>query len=153
MNKRNSWFFSSLLVLIFALFFLVSGSSILSVTIDKLNTIPLGTFITWAGIISLPLAIYWGVHKVRNPENVLYKYLSIILKLLIILSILWVPISYLLAGNISFSFTEKETFQGSQEAMKWFWRYSYGVAIAPIILLVFHWIILLVKKQNHPNIE
>jgi hypothetical protein len=47
-----------------------------------------------------------------------------------------VPVSYLLAGNLSFSFSEKATFQGGQAAMRWFWRYSYGLAVLPLTVLL-----------------
>lgn len=140
------WFFSSLTILVFTFFLLVTGSSILTIPLDDNNAVPLGTFITWAGIISLPMTIYWGVKKLRSPTGYVYTYLSNILKGILILTVMWVPICYLLAGNISFSFTEKETFQGGQLAMKWFWRFSYTIAIVPVAILIIHLILSIVKK-------
>lgn len=69
-----------------------------------------------------------------------------LIRMVIVLGILWVPIAYLLAGNLSFSFSEKESFQGSQEAMKWFWHLSYGIGIGAVTVLIAYWISLLFKK-------
>jgi hypothetical protein len=148
MNKRSIWFYGSLVVLILTIILLVSGSSILTIPLDKNNSIPLGTFITWAGIISFPTAVYTGIKDLRSPLGAFYKYLSYILKGLLILAILWVPICYLLAGNISFSFAEKESFQGGQLAMKWFWRLSYGIGIGSMAIVIIHWVLILVKKKR-----
>ena len=114
---------------------------------DDANSIPLGTFITWAGIIALPSSVYWGIKELREPSEKLNRLLSSFIKIIIILGILWVPISYLLAGNLSFSFSETETFQGGQDAMKWFWRLSYGIGIGAILTLIAYWISLLFKKK------
>ena len=76
--------------------------------------------------------------------------LSVFLKIMILLGILWVPISYLLAGNLSFSFSEKETFQGGQDAMRWFWRLSYGIGVGTILIIIAYWISLL-SKRNRPG--
>ncbi|GAB1309659.1 hypothetical protein KH5_23420 [Urechidicola sp. KH5] len=117
--------------------------------LDKDATIPLGTFISCAGIIALPQTVYWGVYGLRTPKNKLHKLLSILLKTCIVLGILWMPISYFLAGNISFTFIEKITFQGGQSAMRWFWRLNYGIAIGSIATLLVYWISLLFKPKNN----
>ena len=115
--------------------------------LDDKQTIPFGNLITWAGMISLPLTIYWGIKELRKPTTKLNKILAGFLKVVIILGILWVPISYLLAGNLSFSFSEKESFQGGQLAMRWFWRLSYGIGIGAILTIAVYWISLLFKKN------
>ena len=80
-------------------------------------------------MVSLPFTVYWGVREFRSPTSKLNKFFAGLLKAIILLGILWAPISYLLARNPSFSFSEKESFQGGQMAMKWFWRLSYGIGI------------------------
>ncbi|WP_019038496.1 hypothetical protein [Psychroflexus tropicus] len=75
--------------------------------LDQAETIPLGTFMSWFGMIALPPSIYWGVKEFRQPTRKVTKYLSVLLKVILILGILWVPISYVLAGNLSISFSEK----------------------------------------------
>jgi hypothetical protein len=111
-------------------------------------TIPFGTFITWAGMMLLPLIIYWGIKALRTPSGKLNRMLSGFLKIIVTLAILWVLISYLLAGNLSFSFSQKETFQGGQDAMKWLWRLSYGIGIGAIVTLIAYGIALLFKKNK-----
>ena len=125
---------------------LVTGSSVLTIALDDDNTIPLGTFITWAGMISLPLTVYFGVSKLRNPTTKLNKILAGFLIVIIILGILWVPISYLLAGNLSFTFSEKASFQGGQTAMTWFWRLSYGIGLGSLLIPFVYLISSLFKK-------
>ncbi|GMN09508.1 hypothetical protein MTsPCn9_00360 [Croceitalea sp. MTPC9] len=148
MNRRKIWFFSSLIVTFSTIILLVTGSSLLMIAMDDANSIPLGTFITWAGMIALPLSVYWGIKELRKPSEKQNRILSGFIKIIIILGILWVPISYLLAGNLSFSFSEKETFQGGQDAMKWFWRLSYGIGIGSILTIIVYWISLILKKNK-----
>ena len=148
MKNRKILFLSSLIILVIAFSLLVSGASLLEKSLTENSSIPFGTFITWFGIISLQTSIYFGCNQFRKPSKTAYKYLSNLLKGLIILAILWLPICYFLAGNFSFTFTEKETFQGGQLAMKWFWRFSIGIVLGAIILLLFYWISLFLKKRE-----
>ena len=122
------------------IYLLITGSPILTISLAENANIPLGTFITWAGMISLPLTVYWGIHPLRHPKSTWHIALSIGLKVILALGILWVPIAYGLAGNISFTFSESETFQGSQLAMQWFWYLSYGIGIGALLVLVLHWV-------------
>lgn len=138
MNKTNIGFYLSLLIIVIVFFLLYSGSSILNVALDSNNSIPLGTFITWVGIISVPVAIILGVSKFRNPEGQIYKLLVMFLKIMIVLSIMWVPVSYFLSGNLGFNFTGKDTFRGGQLGMKLFWFYTYGIVIIPIFIWLSH---------------
>jgi hypothetical protein len=149
MNKRKIYFYSALILTIGVIILLVIGSSLLTITMDSNGSIPLGTILTWAGMISLPSTIYWGVKEMRKPSSKLNRILSGFLKIIVVLGILWVPISYLLAGNLSFSFSEKETFQGGQNAMRWFWRLSYGIGIGAILIISTYWITLLFKKDKN----
>ncbi|GAA4806675.1 hypothetical protein [Litoribaculum gwangyangense] len=148
MYKRKIFFYSALVLTLTIITLLGTGSSLLTITLDKDHLIPYGTLTTWTGMISLPLTIYWGVKELRKPTKKLNRTLSYVLKIIVILGILWVPISYLLAGNLSFSFSEKETFQGGQLAMQWFWRLSYVIGIGAILTLIIYWISLIFKKKK-----
>jgi len=117
--------------------------------LDAKNSIPLGTWITWAGMISLPLTVYWGIIEFRKPTKKLNKILSRLLKTTITLGVLWLPISFFLAGNLSFTFSEKLSFQGGQAAMRWFWRLSYGIAITTVMILATYWLSILKKKIKY----
>jgi hypothetical protein len=118
--KRKILLVLSLLVFLTALVLLVTGSPILTRAMSEKHGIPWGTLITWLGMIALPVSIFLGTKPLRSPETKRYKLLSVILKASIFLAFLWVPVSYILAGNLSFSFSEKVTFQGGQLAMRWF---------------------------------
>ena len=126
----------------FSGFLLITGSPVLTTPITTEPSLPAGTLITWAGMISLPLSIYLGFHPFRAGE----RFLAIALKLFIILAVLWAPLSYLLAGNLSFSFSEKAGFQGGQTAMRLFWYFNYTLATAPILLFLLFGLIRVLKK-------
>ena len=146
MKRSKIFFYFSLILTLSVILLLVTGSSLLTLALDKDNSIPLGTFITWMGMISLPLTIYWGVEEFRKPSKKLNRILSGVLKMILIMGVLWVPLSYLLAGNLSFSFSEKETFQGGQMAMQWFWYLSFGIGIGALLTLLTYWASLLIRK-------
>lgn len=148
MKNRKRWFIGSLVILAAAAFLLITGSSILVISISRTPFIPLGTFITWLGLISLPLSIYSGIGNLRDPSRRIDKYFASILTGLIILSVLWAPICYFLAGNFSFSFTEKGEFQGGQLAMSIFWYFSYFMAAAPVMLWIIYGIISFLRKRK-----
>lgn len=97
MRRRKIWFYSTLLVTVSTIVLLVTGSPLLELALDNKDSIPAGTLITWAGMVSLPLTIYWGVKELRKPTTRLNKILAGFHKIIITLGIFWVPISYLLA--------------------------------------------------------
>ena len=145
MTKPSLYFFACLLIFILVLTLLMTGSSILTVPMYEGSSIPMGTPITWMGLSALPLTIYFGVGEFRNPKK-RHKLFNQLLKFFVGLAVLWVPISYLLAGNLSFSFSGTATgFQGGQLAMKLFWGYTYGIAILPVLLLIIHWFLKLIN--------
>ena len=147
MNKRKTYFYTALILTLSVIILLVTGSSLLTMSLSSDQSIPLGTFITWAGMVSLPLTIYWSVKELRNPTKKINIILSAFLKIIIAFGILWVPIAYLLSGNLSFTFSEKETFQGGQAAMRWFWRLSYGIGVGSLLTIITYWISLLFRKR------
>ncbi|MBT8209880.1 MAG: hypothetical protein KJP14_05070, partial [Eudoraea sp.] len=92
MKHSKLWFMISLIVFIGTGFLLLTGSSVLTISLSRSTNIPLGTFTTWAGIASLPLALYFGIRKLREPTSKKDRFLAYILKILIGLAILWMPI-------------------------------------------------------------
>jgi len=153
MVNRKLYFLVSIFITLVVLMLLITGSSVLNVNLAKQSSIPLGTFITWAGMVSFPLSLYWGIKRLRKPNGLLTRFLSSLLKIIIVMGILWVPISYLLAGNLSFSFSEKDTFQGGQTAMRWFWRLTYNIAAGTILVFLIYWISLLFNKSKKKSMD
>ena len=145
MKKPQLKFFVSLIVTLVVIALLVSGSSLLTLSLNKSGTLPLGTFISWAGIICLPLSVYWGVSEFRKPTKKANRVLSLALKLVLILAFLWVPISFGLAGNMNFNFGESSSFQGGQLAMRIFWIFSYGIGIGSLAVLGIYFVLRLLK--------
>lgn len=148
MNKRTVYFFTFLLLTLLGLVLLVTGSSLLTVAVDSKNTIPLGTFITWVALMSLPLTVFWSSVVFRKPSTRFQKMLSGALKIIIALAVLWLPLSFLLSGNWAFNFSERATFQGGQTAMKLFWYLCYGIPIFTLIILLLHGISFVFKGRK-----
>lgn len=142
MKNRKIGFWLSLFVFLIAVFLLVTGSPLLTFALLENPVFPLGNLITWAGLASLPLAIYLGSKSLESPQSKVFRLLSRLLKASLVLALLWVPICALLAGNLSFSFSgSAPSFQGGQTAMRIFWIYTYSVAAAPILILIFSWLL------------
>lgn len=146
MNRRKIFLLISLTVLVVAFILLYTGSGILEAALNNSPYIPVGTLTTWLGMIAFPLAVYWGSKGLRQPATSVRRSLAAIVKFILALAILWAPICYLLAGNWAYNFSEVAGFQGGQEAMRWFWRLSYGIPIASVLVLIAYWISALAKK-------
>ena len=138
MSVRRLLIVLSLTVFTVALILLLSGSKWLLISLSDTSNIPLGTFITWMGLISLPAIIFLGISRLYYPKNAVDKLFKKLIILTLIIAVLWVPVSYLLAGNISFTFGEKVSFQGGQTAMKWFWIFTYTIpGLSLFVFLLF----------------
>ena len=147
MKKSKIFFYLSLAVFFFSLYLLVSASSLLTYSMGPEDTVPLGSFITWAGLIALPMSLYWGSVKFRMPEGTFYKVLSSTLKITILLALLWLPISYGMAGNMNFNFGQSPSFQGGQTAMKIFWFISFTIPSITLVLFLLHLLIPLFNSR------
>ena len=143
----NSKLFFSIALVTFlgVLFLLITGSPVLTYAVDSSGKIPSGTPVTWLGLISFPALILLGVSSIKHPGDKFYVFLKRLLILTFILAILWVPVCYLLAGNLSFTFSERAEFQGGQSAMKLFWIYTYSIPALSLTVLILHWLNLLVR--------
>ena len=147
MNKRTIGLIVSLITFGLSLYLLITGSSVLMLSLSDSSNIPLGTFTTWLGMIALPFIFYFSIVRLREPESKTDRVFALLLKILIFLAVLWIPISYLLAGNMSNTFTEKAEFQGGQLAMKIFWFNSYFTVAAPIVLAMVFGVVSLFRKR------
>jgi len=147
-KKQRLFVFTSLFIFFLSAYLLLTGSPYLNKALGKNDTIPLGSFITWAIMISLPLALYWGSSRFRTPQGNAYKVLSLFLKILIVLGILWLPLSYFLAGNMNFNFSEVDSFQGGQLAMKIFWVISPGIPLTTLLVFLIHLLLVVFRKNS-----
>jgi hypothetical protein len=126
-----------LLILTTCLILLASGSPLLVKPIVAGSEFPFGSLIAWLGISSLPLSLLFGIHSLGEPPSRGYKVINLMLKGLTLLGLVWGLVSYLLAGNWSFSFGGSEKFQGSHEAFAVFTFYTaILVSLSLLIILV-----------------
>lgn len=146
MNYSNYFYFLSICVFLLATFLLVTGSPLLLLEIGNAG-FPFGTLITWLGVIALPLAIYFGSSKLQRPTGKTMRIFRLILLIMIVLACSWGFVSYFLAANWSFSFSNRAThFRGSPAAAWYFWRYAYLVGGLPFAFLLVFWIYKLILK-------
>ncbi len=146
---HKTYFLISLCVFLLCSYLLVTASPALEYPLGENETVPLGSFITWAGLMALPTSLYWGVGKFRKPHDFLHRSMAVGLKTLIALTLLWLPISFGLAGNMNFNFGQTETFQGGQTAMSLFWGLSLGIPLGTIVLFVVHLMIVVWQRLFH----
>ncbi len=146
---HKTYFLISLCVFLLCSYLLVTASPALEYPLGENDTVPLGSFITWAGLISLPISLYWAVRRFREPKGFVYRSMAVALKIVIVLAFLWVPISYGLAGNMNFNFGQSEIFQGGQTAMSLFWGLSLGIPLGTIVLFVVHLMIVVWQRLFH----
>jgi len=136
--KINYRFILSFLVFVVALFLLGSGSDWLLQPIFKGVEFPLGTMIAWAGIIALPLTLFFGSKSISHPTNSVEKIVHKTFKFLIILGCLWGFMSYWLAGNWSFNFFDQDKFRGSSQAFEYFKIMTVVLVLLPLVVGFFY---------------
>ncbi|MDF1699121.1 MAG: hypothetical protein P1U56_24925 [Saprospiraceae bacterium] len=139
MLQNRLLFRVSLVLFIAAAYLLISGSPVLTWSVSDHLQLPLGTLTTWVGFIAFTLTILTGVLPNTKPHNRFYWFLSKVLLLNLLVAILWVPISFLLSGTLSFTFGQRIGFQGGQLAMKLFWGMNYCLVAIPLLVLLLHW--------------
>ena len=141
MKHRKKLLFTTIFITLAALFLIISSPGIMLYNLSSSYNFPAGTLITWFGFLGLSLSVYLGIANLRNPKKWWNTILSYQLRITLIIAALWVAISYVLAGNLSFTFTDKVAFQGGQMAMKIFWVINYSLVIVPILILFSYWIL------------
>ena len=138
------------IIVVMSAFLLLIGSEFLLYSLTDTQYVPFGTFLTWFGLACFPLLVYSSLSALRSPNNSWQRLFSVILKVQFVLSVLWLPMAYLLAGNWAFNFSNTLSFQGGQLAMKIFWIYSYGLPLSVLLLLILHimtWLYVKYKGQ------
>jgi hypothetical protein len=113
---------------------LAFSSSVLVTAITP--TLPAGTIITWLGLMAVPSMLYFGIKEFRNPSTPFLRSLRWALTADLLMAILWIPISYALAGNLAFNFGHAKTGQGSVEAGELFWMFTYSIPLLAISITI-----------------
>jgi hypothetical protein len=131
-----------------AVLLLITGSKLLVVPVCERHHLPLGTIITWLGLVALPLSILASSENLWNKRS-FGKWYAFALKLCITLSLCWGFISYLLSGKWNFTFSgSSPTYVGSGEAGEHFWMITYTIAALPLFVGLLFSVHLLVSRIN-----
>lgn len=131
MTKKTLLFISVVILFVVILLF-ATGASVL--TTDVLG-IPFGNILLWMGFIALQLVTYLANKGFKKSTSTLGKILRSLMIGLIVISILWFGIAYILSGNTGFNFSSSATsYFGSPKASILYWNIIYGLVIAPIAL-------------------
>lgn len=111
--------------------------------------LPLGTLVAWAGIVSLPVASYLGFHRYLGRESrrsLTWRYSMLGL---LLLSVAWGLVSYGLAGNWAFNFSNQSvSFRGSVAAGGVFRAYTVAVVAASLFVSIGLFIAAAVSKRR-----
>jgi uncharacterized membrane protein YesL len=98
-----------------------------------------------------PLSILMGIRFIRNPTSEVYHFYKRVFFVFTLLGVAWGGISYLLAGNWTYTFSNDETFRGSERAFNIFLIYT-AVVISMTLLtfLIFgiHHLIINQKRKR-----
>ncbi|MCW5520230.1 hypothetical protein J1N09_10300 [Aureitalea sp. L0-47] len=143
---RRFGFFMCSLVVVITTTLLVNGSDLLVYAVIEDPFIPLGNVLTWLAMIALPLSLYLGVRRFRMPRSKVDRILKVLLIIAIVLGVIWYPVSWALADNLSGSFGGNGVFRGSARAGEYYWFYTYTVVGFPLLLWIFHLLLRLFRK-------
>jgi len=139
-----------LLLLIGSGILLLEGLPILTEPFIRGMGLPFGTLVVWVGITMVPLSILTGIRLIRKPISLVYRFYHRAFWILTALSSLWGPVSYLLAGNWTYTFTRNEGFRGSNLAFSVFIYFTaITIALSLLMFIIFgiHHFILQHKKK------
>lgn len=124
MKKVKIFFLVSVLIQMFVITSLATGSPILTKPVVEGGGLPWGNLMTAVLFILFPLNfLLIRKKRILHPVPQMVFNFSVLLSL--ILGILWIPFSYLMTGNWSASFS------GDDAASKAWWLYTYLTPLLP----------------------
>jgi len=138
-----------LLLLIGSGILLLEGLPILTEPIIEGLGLPFGTLIAWVGISMFPFSILIGIRIIRKPTSQVYRFYKRAFFVFTTLGVAWGGISYLLAGNWNYTFSNAESFGGSERAFNIFLIYTSFVISITLLTFVILGIHHLIINQKH----
>ena len=133
--KKHFLLIQCVLVFFFALISLALGAEYLYLPLVKKPFFPFGNLLTAMGYIAFSSIFYFLFIMKVSGKTELRKLFSKLFKYNIILSFFWMPIGYILSGNLSTSFGRSDSFQGSAFAGEIYWIFNYTLLGIPFLLL------------------
>ncbi|MEN1726845.1 MAG: hypothetical protein AAGJ52_00270 [Pseudomonadota bacterium] len=113
---------------------LVTSHQLLLLTLIEQPFVPMGTPITAIGLIALAVGFQRLFSPLRGAPDVIDRRLGQLQSLSVWATLFWIPVGAVLSGNLSFSFSPESGFQGSDQASKLFWAFTYGLVLFPAML-------------------
>lgn len=144
--KAKAKIYIPIVILVSSLFLVVTGSPILNKPLIKDSALPLGTLISWIGIIALTLTIFYIFNKIHSSGSTNHKILRYVFKGIISLASVWGFIGFLFANNWAFTFQNHDKFRGSIDASRFFWIYTATIVLFPILLIISLLLISMARK-------
>jgi len=134
-SQRKSMVALALGVFACSAWLLATASPLLLVELAPAPGLPLGTLVAWAGIVSLPVASFLGFQRHLGRESRLSRVSRYSMFCLLLLSAAWGFVSYGLAGNWAFNFSNQSgSFRGSVAAGGVFRAYTVAVVAASLFV-------------------
>ncbi len=127
--KRNTSILIVTLALLLCLFLLASSPALLDRPMIKKPFVPWGTPIAWATLILFP-GLFWLVAKrlgLMPIQSWAARLFFLLVGVALLIGLSWGIVSYLLADNWSFDFTDDE------ERYEWWGRYSTLPILLPLV--------------------
>jgi hypothetical protein len=135
--QRKSLLLVALAIFACSAYLLTTASPLLLVEPARFPGLPLGTLITWAGILSLPCASYLAFHRFLGRKTRLARVSKALMRGLLLLGAGWGFLSYGLAGNWRFNFSgQADSFRGGVAAGEIFWAYTISIVVITLLMSV-----------------
>ncbi len=139
-----------LLLFLACLLLILTGSPLLVKPVMNELEIPFGTLISWVGIAMLPLSVIMGIRLIRKPTSLAYRFYKRVFICLFLFSAAWGLISYYLAGNWAFTYSDTGVFRGSEKAFQLIVKYTFTlISLNLLFLLIFGIHHLIISKKHN----
>jgi hypothetical protein len=138
-----------LLLFLASLLLILSGSPILVKPLMSEFEIPMGTLISWLCIAMLPLSIIMGIRLIRKPTSKVYRFYKRVFLFFFLLGGSWGLLSYYLAGNWAFTFSDTGVFRGSEKAFQSIVTYTFTLISLILLFLVIFGINHFIISKRH----
>lgn len=124
MKFRKVYFLGSVLIQMFVITSLVTASPLLTLPVVDGGSLPWGNLMTAILFVLFPLN-FLIVRSSRKVHPIPLKVFRVCILISLIMGLAWLPVSYLLSGNWSSSFS------GQDGRSKLWWLYTYMTPILP----------------------
>jgi len=126
MKLKQIYFLGSILIQMFVITSLVTGSPLLTMSVTEGGSLPWGNVMTWLLFILFPLN-FLLIRKQRKLHRIPQRFYNSAVLLSLFMGLMWLPVSYILSGNWHTTFENADTNQQIWES------YTYMTPILPFL--------------------